>query len=67
MTTDRILRTRFLYLAFLASALSPALTDAALADLRTAPPDPARDAAAARAQLLVEKCAKLACRTQSRE
>jgi hypothetical protein len=67
MTTNRILRTRFLHLAFLAGALSPVLAGSALADLRTAPADPVRDAAAARAQLLVEKCAKLACRTQSRE
>jgi hypothetical protein len=67
MTANRIMRARFLYLAFLVGALSPALAGSALADLRTAPDDPVRDAAAARAQLLIEKCAKLACRTQSRE
>jgi hypothetical protein len=69
MTVSRNERARFLHAVLLAGAcaLNPVLAGPALADLRTAPADPVLDAAAARAKLLVEKCAKLACRTQSRE
>jgi hypothetical protein len=69
MKVNRIKRTRLLHSVLLAGAcaLSPALAGTALADLRTATPDPAREAAATRAKLLEEKCAKLACRTESRE